>query len=647
MGAALVNGAAIAGMVVIARRCGGAAFAFLVAIGCLVLVSAAGLEFVWDPWNPFVTVLPFGLALFATWGVLCGDRWCIPVLAVVGTYSAQTHVGYVPLVGILVLIATIMIVVDRVRSTGPRPSLRVPLLLTGGTLVLLWLPPVVQQLTTTPGNLQAIVDYFGSSQPVQGFHHGYDVVSAQFAWNADWIVGGPAVNPFSGATAAADTTSFPVWWLALAAAIIVAWRVGNRAARAFALVLVIAIGASVVAVARTIGPLVEYRLRFVWVLGMLTAVFALWMLGTVLARQAWWRAQVATVVLLVVVIGLSVYNVARAAGTATPNRLQGEVAATLSRQLVDRLPPGPGAVLFTVRSFEAGPLITGVMLDLERRGIPVALRDMLDDRLRFGAHRMLDHRPVRSEISFVVNDDIERASAPAVHTRARLLGGASAPGAHRRVARDQRCRGAAPRRHHHRSRRPSAPPSATHLPCRRPRCSRSGRPVPAAEARDRRPAVRRRARHPTTGRLVQVPSGRRNQPPAASEPPSAWIVVPVTKAERSDARNSATPGDVVGGAEATDRHPGGDAVALLVGHPLGVAHLERLGEVRRDRVDAHARVAEVDGETAREPGDRGLVRAVHRPVRDGAERLDRRDVHDAPPPRSIIPSTKARVQSST
>ena len=149
------------------------------------------------------------------------------------------------------------------------------------------------------------------------------------------------------------------------------------------------------------------------------------------------------------------------------------------------------------------------------------------------------------------------------------------------------------------------------------------------------------------GRLVQVPSGRRNQPPAARLPPSAWMVVPVTNAERSDARNRAQPATSAAVPNRPDRHPVRDQVLLLLGHPPAVGHLERLREVGRDRVHPHPVVAELEREAPREAGDRGLERRVHRTRRDAAERLHRRDVDDAPPRRLTMAGANTWVQRNT
>ncbi len=411
VGAVLINAAAIGTTVVLAHRRGGTAFAVLITLGLLVLLGTLGAEFVWDPWNPFVTVLPFGAAVLAAWCVTCGDAWCLPVVTGVGSFCVQTHVGYAPFVAVLLAISILALSMSVRRLPAAGPSLRGPVLVTLAVLVVVWLPPVVQQVTGTPGNLEAIVHYFRSDQATHSLREGYDVVTAQFAWNPDWLVGGRPVNVFSGEVAGLFTGSFPIWWIALAVAWVVALRTGQRAAMNLGTVLLITIATAVVAVARTIGPLLEYRLRSIWVLGMFTAAFVAWVAWDRITQDARFPTRVVAVTALVAAVALSAVRIARAPDAATPNAQQGRIAATLASQLVHRLPRRPGAVVITVRNFGAGPLITGLMVELERNHIRVALRDNLDDRLRFGATRMLGHQPVRSEIRVAVDREIERIAA--------------------------------------------------------------------------------------------------------------------------------------------------------------------------------------------------------------------------------------------
>ncbi len=97
VGALLVNGLALAGIVLIARRRGGAVVCVAAVVGCALLLWALGGMWVRDPWNPFVTVLPFGLMLFLTWAMTCGSTWALPAAVFVATFLVQTHVGYLPL----------------------------------------------------------------------------------------------------------------------------------------------------------------------------------------------------------------------------------------------------------------------------------------------------------------------------------------------------------------------------------------------------------------------------------------------------------------------------------------------------------------------------------------------------------------------
>ena len=388
----------------------------LVALGSLVLMSSLGSTFLWNPWNPYLTVLPFGLAVLATWCVVRGDVWCLPLLAAVGSFGVQTHIGYAPLVAALGLVAVIGLVVHlrnerhEGRATAP---LRWPLLASAGILVVAWAPAVYQQLTAEPGNVGAIWDYFRSSRSVHSLREGLGVVTAQFAWDPGWLVGRTDVNPFTAQPLTLASLSWPLWWIALAGALAWCWYTGRRTARALGIVLVVMIATSVVAVARTLGPVYEYRLRFVWVLGMLTAAYVTWIVTRlVLARVRtpgrWVSAG--TAIGVAGVVGLSVYGVATAAGTEPPNREEGRVVAALVHQLLGRLPSGPGVVVPSTKTFGEGPLLTGLMVDLEHHGIPVRIRPNPDNRLRFGDHRMLAGERVRAELRIAGDEEIQRVA---------------------------------------------------------------------------------------------------------------------------------------------------------------------------------------------------------------------------------------------
>ncbi|MGZ4715302.1 MAG: hypothetical protein ACXWCB_01235, partial [Acidimicrobiales bacterium] len=94
--AALINGAALAAAVVLLQRRGGAA---LLAIGTLGLVTLelAAAEQLADPWNPWVPMFPFALAILLAWSVWERDWWALPALVAVASFVLQAHLGYLVL----------------------------------------------------------------------------------------------------------------------------------------------------------------------------------------------------------------------------------------------------------------------------------------------------------------------------------------------------------------------------------------------------------------------------------------------------------------------------------------------------------------------------------------------------------------------
>ena len=93
-GALLVNGLSLVGIGWIAKRRGGVPLMLCMLLTSLLMVRALGFEFLATPWNPWITVLPYALLVMLTWAMTCGERWALPVAALVATFVVQTHVGY-------------------------------------------------------------------------------------------------------------------------------------------------------------------------------------------------------------------------------------------------------------------------------------------------------------------------------------------------------------------------------------------------------------------------------------------------------------------------------------------------------------------------------------------------------------------------
>ncbi|MCU1353488.1 MAG: hypothetical protein JWM05_2697, partial [Acidimicrobiales bacterium] len=101
---ALVNAAWLGVAVWLAKRRAGLAVAWWTGIVLLVLIGGYGLSAMSQPWNPWVALLPFTVLMFATWSLLEGDRWLLPLAVFAGSYSLQGHAGYAVLVPVLLVV---------------------------------------------------------------------------------------------------------------------------------------------------------------------------------------------------------------------------------------------------------------------------------------------------------------------------------------------------------------------------------------------------------------------------------------------------------------------------------------------------------------------------------------------------------------
>jgi len=117
VGAALINGAAVAGIFVTARRLAAdagdtgdtaAALAMmLVAVLCWVM----GPNTLIEPGYPGTVVLPFLWFLVLVWAVLCGRRWCLPWACAVGALVGGTDLRFALFVVVLLVVAAVAVAV--------------------------------------------------------------------------------------------------------------------------------------------------------------------------------------------------------------------------------------------------------------------------------------------------------------------------------------------------------------------------------------------------------------------------------------------------------------------------------------------------------------------------------------------------------
>lgn len=224
VGATLLNAlAAVAVVAVVRRRTGPARALWAATWVCFlagVLVAAgpgattyseSTLGALVSPWNPTVVIFP--LLLFTVLCAAAADRSPLSLLAalVVGSFTVQTDISTFPVVATIFVVAAAsclaVTLIDRRRAGGPalvpesdRATRQVTQGRTGGRrfwwwagagvalFVLMWTPPVIQQLTNHPGNVTLIVRFFTSGRTGQSIAVG--------AWSLASVTGvlveGPA-----------------------------------------------------------------------------------------------------------------------------------------------------------------------------------------------------------------------------------------------------------------------------------------------------------------------------------------------------------------------------------------------------------------------------------------------------------------------
>ncbi|HEX5614452.1 MAG TPA: hypothetical protein VFZ83_04805 [Acidimicrobiia bacterium] len=339
----VVNIAASVTALAIAGRHGGRRLVLVVGVVLAVLGSGYGIATLVEPWNPYLPLMWWVALLLAVWSVLDGDLPMLPVAVFAGSFCAQTHVPYLGLAGGLGVLAAIGVALTwRARRHDPiarRGVLRwAAVALALG--IVLWTPPVIDQVVNDPGNLRKLADHFGSP-PEDPIGLGRGVELALLHLDVAAFVGGESGANGSLVDASSDPDGSVAPGIAVlvvwAAAAVVAWRRRRWSLLRLHVVIGVALVLGVISMSRIFGKDWFYLMLWAWAIAAFVVLAVIWTCLDVLRdRMAPATAKRATAIggaLLVVVLVVSSTVFAVDAADAEPP------APNLSSTLGAVLPP--------------------------------------------------------------------------------------------------------------------------------------------------------------------------------------------------------------------------------------------------------------------------------------------------------------------
>ena len=368
----LLHLAAIAGAVLVAKRVGGASIAVLTASSLTVVAVALAPRFFLEPWNVWVPVFAFALFLVLVWGLVCEHLALLPIAVAVGSHCVQTHISYTVLVGGLLggTVAWLGWVWWRTDRLDERHPLRW-LLIGSATLIVAWLPPVIEQLQPGTGNLRKLYHQFSDpGEPFVGARAAIKAMIGRFNLLGPWI-----------ADAQKDPRSTPNYlgFVLFAALVVVsarwAWKRRDRIELSLYAVLVAATVLGFVSTTRIFGVFFEYVIR--WMLPLV----ALWIATCVWSCWLTWRAraqldparsfddrrmQIVAGVVVVCAFAATSIGVVRASTAEVPYQRDSAITGALAAQLEISLDPTTRYQINEVDPVALGSVAFGLALELEK-----------------------------------------------------------------------------------------------------------------------------------------------------------------------------------------------------------------------------------------------------------------------------------------
>jgi hypothetical protein len=389
VGGAVLQGVAITWLAVLAWRRGRLPLVSVALVGVTLLYVSTGWWIMLEPWNPNIALPFFALFVFQSWLLATGDARVLPGGVLVATFLVQTHVGYVPLVAVAAVAVLVYAVLDarahRDRSGWSRWRRQVWISL--AIVFLLWLPVLIEQVTSSYGNLARLADYFsgGNPEPVVGFASGLRLMAAEFRVPPPWLGGANDSNPFTGAASEGSVFLLLVPLALLGIGLYVTRGPAALAPRRFVLLAGVMLLTGTVTLARVTG--VPYPYLFLWrsavvIVLVLTVAWATANAARLSRRR---RASVSGVVSAFIIVALGSGGLAWSIVDHPSDVSEFERATRTIASQLERRGVAPRGVILRLDTASLIALQRGIFDELDRSDVSVSVDESLD--YQFGNRR--------------------------------------------------------------------------------------------------------------------------------------------------------------------------------------------------------------------------------------------------------------------
>lgn len=409
---------------------GGRLLAMLTALAALVVIRASGSDFMIEPWNPWLAILPFMIFIFlvgelvAPMGSARQKQLALVGAIVVGSYCIQCHAGYAVLVVGALAAAVVVWVRDEYRSQDlaghqPRSRVRQGLIFGLTALLVVWLPVVIDQLRRKPGNVSILLEHFVSpSEPAMGVTQAAKIIATQFNLFGLWLSGPGADAPAEGwARYIGCLLMVSLWFWAT-------WKVRKADQSAMFRWQMMMAGFVLLgsfSILRIFGPYYEYTVRWFWILSVVTATTSVFFLVRMYRLPE--KVRISRVSLQAFGAGASLFLVGVVTVSAVqtadrvklPGKTESRILADLIPEVVQNLDQDARYLLKMYDPYTLDATGFGSVLELERQGFDVGV-----EFFRAAAalpHRVRDENDVDTILWVVVGPAIKRADADPALTK--------------------------------------------------------------------------------------------------------------------------------------------------------------------------------------------------------------------------------------